>query len=214
MKDAAELAARGAPHGSVVVAARQTQGIGRHGHTWHSAPDGGLYMSMVLRIPARGPEVTLALGLAVQEAVSDLVSADIRWPNDVMLNHRKLAGILVQNSGGALIAGIGLNLNQTAFPEDLQAIATSIRIETGREIPLESVLDRVVAESLRYVNKTKPAILRLFEERSSYVLGKAVEVDGRIRGITDGLDADGFLLVRTPTGIETILAGGVRELLS
>ncbi len=212
MRDAAELAAKGAPHGTVVVAARQTHGIGRHGHTWHSQPDGGLYMSIILRLPAHGPEVTLALGLAVQEAVSNLVSADLRWPNDVMLNHRKLAGILVQAQAGALIAGIGINVNQIAFPDDLIGVATSLRIETGRDIPMDSVLDRVLAESLRYTGKTKPEILRLFDERSTYARGKAVEVDGRYKGVTAGLDPNGFLTVRTATGIETVLAGGVREI--
>ena len=212
MKDAAELAARGVPHGTVVVAARQTHGIGRHGHSWHSGPDGGLYMSIVLRLPAHGPEVTLALGLAVQEAVSDFVSADLRWPNDVMLNHRKLAGILVQAQAGALIAGIGVNVNQVSFPDELHGVATSLRMETGREIAMDSVLDRVLAESLRYTGMAKAGILRLFGERSTYATGKAVEVDGRYRGVTAGLDPNGFLTVRTDTGMETVLAGGVREL--
>lgn len=169
-------------------------------------------MSIILRLPAHGPEVTLALGLAVQEAVSNLVSADLRWPNDVMLNHRKLAGILVQAQAGALIAGIGINVNQIAFPDDLIGVATSLRIETGRDIPMDSVLDRVLAESLRYTGKTKPEILRLFDERSTYARGKAVEVDGRYKGVTAGLDPNGFLTVRTATGIETVLAGGVREI--
>ena len=212
MRDAAELAAKGAPHGTVVAAARQTRGIGRHGHTWHSEPDGGLYMSIILRLPGHGPEVTLALGLAVQVAVSDFASTDLRWPNDVMLNHRKLAGILVQTQSGALIAGIGINVNQIAFPDDLNGVATSLRIETGLEIPMDSVLDRVLAESLRYTGKTKPEILRLFDERSTYARGKAVEVDGRYKGVTAGLDPNGFLTVRTATGIETVLAGGVREI--
>src|SRR4051812_33976914 len=98
MKDAAALASRGEQHGTVVVAERQTAGIGRHGHSWHSEADGGLYMSMILRPQAPGPSITMALGLAVQRAVEDMsgVAPDLRWPNDVMLNDRKLAGIMVQ----------------------------------------------------------------------------------------------------------------------
>jgi BirA family biotin operon repressor/biotin-[acetyl-CoA-carboxylase] ligase len=207
MKDAAALAAKGEPHGTVVVAEHQTAGIGRHGHTWHSEPDGGLYMSLILRLPAPGPELTMALGLAVQATIED---ADLRWPNDVMLNNRKVAGIMVQATEGALIAGIGVNVNQASFPEDLRDIATSLRLETGHEQDREALLHRIVAESLRYVQLPKPEILRRFEARSSYVRGKEVEVDGRLQGTTAGLDENGFLLLQTSTGIERIVAGGVR----
>jgi BirA family biotin operon repressor/biotin-[acetyl-CoA-carboxylase] ligase len=221
MKDAAELAARGEPHGSAVIADVQTAGIGRQGHEWHSEDTGGLYMSIVLRIPvptAVMPVVTMALGLAVQRAVNDIaqVSTDLRWPNDVLLNERKLAGILVQASEGALIAGIGLNVNQKGFPADLRDIATSLAIETGREYAKDELADRVIAESLRYtgllVSAGKQEILRRFEECSTWPRGKAVEVDGKIRGVTEGLDANGFLLVRTPTSLETVIAGGVRPI--
>jgi len=129
-----------------------------------------------------------------------------------MLNERKLAGIMVQAAEGALIAGIGINVNQTSFPDELKDIATSLRIETGCEYDLDSLLDRVVAESLRYVQIDKRGILRRFEERSSYVRGKHVVVDDRVEGITAGLDRNGFLLLRTATGIETVIAGGIRPL--
>jgi BirA family biotin operon repressor/biotin-[acetyl-CoA-carboxylase] ligase len=214
MKDAAVLAANGAPHGTAIVAERQTGGIGRHGHSWHSESPGGLYLSMVLRLPtAPSPALTMALGLAVQRSVDDLtgVTTDLRWPNDVMLNERKLAGILVQSAeGGALIAGIGINVNQSSFPEDLAAIATSLKIETGKEHDKETLLNRVIAESLRYAALSQPEILKQFEARSTYVRGKAVTVDGRIEGVTAGLDANGFLLVQTDAGLQTILTGCVR----
>jgi BirA family biotin operon repressor/biotin-[acetyl-CoA-carboxylase] ligase len=212
MKDAAALAAKGAPHGAAVVAERQTAGMGRHGHSWYSELSAGLYLSIVLRIPAAAPALTMALGLAVQAAINDLaqVSADLRWPNDVMLNDRKLGGIMVQAESSALIAGIGVNVNQTAFPPDLAAIATSLRMETGREHSKESLLKRVIAESLRYAALEKADVLRRFEQSSSWASGKSVRVDDRIEGVTAGLDENGFLLVRTVRGIETIAAGGVR----
>ena len=214
MRDAAALAAEGAPHGTVVVAEEQTAGIGRHGHSWHSAPRDGLYMSMVLRLHEASPILTMSLGLAVQRAVDDLagVASDLRWPNDVLLNERKLAGIMVQAAEDALIAGIGVNVNQRGFPEDLAAIATSLRIETGREHSNDSLLERIVAEVLRHAALRKADVLRQFEARSTYVRGKSVEVEGRIHGITAGLNPDGFLLVKTASGTETILAGGVRAL--
>jgi BirA family biotin operon repressor/biotin-[acetyl-CoA-carboxylase] ligase len=212
MKDAAALAVQGAPHGTAVVAEEQTAGIGRHGHSWHSEPSAGLYLSIVLRLPVATPALTMALGLAVQTAINDLarVATDIRWPNDIMLNERKLGGIMVQAEAGAQIAGIGVNVNHSAFPEDLAQIATSLRIETGLEHSKESLMERIVAESLRYAALGKAEILRRFEESSTWVSGKSVIVDDRISGITAGLDQNGFLRVRTAAGVETILAGGVR----
>ena len=213
MVDAATLSRQGAPHGTAVVAEQQTAGIGRHGHTWHSEPHAGLYLSIVLRIPAATPTLTMALGLAVQRAIDDnaQVSTDLRWPNDVMLNDRKVAGIMVQAcEPGALIAGIGINVNHSTFPEDIREIATSLKIETGHQQDKETLLQRVLAESLRYVQLEKPEILKRFEQHSSYVKGKSVIVDNKLRGITAGLDPHGFLLLKTEAGIETILAGGVR----
>jgi BirA family biotin operon repressor/biotin-[acetyl-CoA-carboxylase] ligase len=212
MKDAAALAAQGAPHGTAVVAEQQTAGIGRHGHSWHSESSAGLYMSIVLRLPAPTPALTMALGLAVQASVNDLarVATDIRWPNDIMLNDRKLGGIMVQTEAGAQIAGIGVNVNQEAFPEELSKIATSLRIETGREHSRDSLLNRILAESLHYAALEKSEILRRFEDSSSWVSGKSVIVDDRLTGITAGLDENGFLRVRTSAGMETVLAGGVR----
>jgi BirA family biotin operon repressor/biotin-[acetyl-CoA-carboxylase] ligase len=225
MKDAAALAARGEPHGTVIVAEKQTGGIGRHGHSWHSEADGGLYLSIILRLPLAGgalPVLTMALGLAAQRAVDDIagVACDLRWPNDLLLNEKKLAGILVQApDAGVLIAGIGVNVNQTAFPEELRSIATSLRLETGQKYSREVLLERIVAESLRYAellaDRGKRPILEQFEARSSYVRGKSVEVeavDRIIAGITAGLDENGFLRVLTAEGIETIVAGGVRPL--
>ena len=213
MKDAAALAAKGEPHGTVVIAEEQTGGIGRQGHSWHSEFGGGLYLSIILRLPDALPVITMGLGLAVQRAVNDFagVSTDLRWPNDVMLNERKMAGIMVQNCDkGVLIAGIGVNVNQTSFPEDLRNVATSLRIETGVEYSKHDLLDHVVAESLRHAGQGKQEILKQFEERSSYVRDKAVVVDNRMRGITAGLDENGFLLLKTDSGIETIISGGVR----
>lgn len=222
MQEAAALAARGEPHGTVVVAEEQTAGMGRQGHSWHSEAAAGLYLSIVLRLPLvldGLPVLTMALGLAVQTAVNEGagVECDLRWPNDVLLNEKKLAGILVQTAESALIAGIGVNVNQSAFPNELSSIATSLLIETGNPQSKDTLLDRIVSTSLEYaalvsVRGTRP-ILEQFEARSSYVRGKEVEVevgDRVIRGITAGLDEKGFLLVDTPNGIETIITGGVR----
>jgi BirA family transcriptional regulator, biotin operon repressor / biotin---[acetyl-CoA-carboxylase] ligase len=211
MKDAAALAAKGEPHGTAVIADLQTAGIGRHGHQWHSENQGGLYLSIILRREI-APSLTLALGLAVQRALHDVaeVSTDLRWPNDVLLNNRKLAGILAQSAEGAVIAGIGLNVNQTEFPPDLAEIATSLRIETGREFSKDVLAERIITESLRYTALSKQEILSRFEENSTWPKGKSVIVDDKIQGVTAGLDENGFLLVQTADKQETIMAGGVR----
>jgi BirA family biotin operon repressor/biotin-[acetyl-CoA-carboxylase] ligase len=223
MRDAAALAARGEPHGTTVVAEEQTAGIGRHGHSWYSEFGGGLYLSIILRpaLPADTlPLLTMALGIATQCAVDGVadVSCDLRWPNDVMLNEKKVAGIMVQAVEGALIAGIGINVNQTVFPDDLRQIATSLRIETGKQYQKEALQERVVSEALAYTallgDRGKSPILQQFEARSSYVSGKAVEValdERSITGVTAGLDENGYLLVRKASGeIEAVIAGGVR----
>jgi BirA family biotin operon repressor/biotin-[acetyl-CoA-carboxylase] ligase len=223
MADAARLAECGEPHGTVVVADEQTAGIGRQGHAWHSESGSGLYLSIILRLPLTPdalPVLTMALGLGVQQAVEEIcgVRCDIRWPNDLLLNERKLAGILVQTGDqGALIAGIGINVNQTAFPEALRTIATSLRMETGREHSKEELLDRVVAACLKQAallaDQGKGHVLRDFEARSTYARGKLVQVDDGTRvfaGVTAGLDDNGFLMVDTPFGMETVMVGGVR----
>ncbi len=184
-----------------------------------------MYLSIILRLtlaPDLLPVLTMALGLATQRAIDDIaeVACDLRWPNDVLLNDRKLAGIMVQGGeapDGVLIAGIGVNVNQSSFPLELREIATSLRNETTREFSKEALLDRVVAESLKYAGllaeRGKRPVLEQFEAHSSYVDGKSVvvEIPGRdIAGITAGLDENGYLRVRTAHGVETIVTGGVR----
>ncbi len=220
MQDAA-----GFPPGTVVVADEQTAGRGRLGRPWHSEAGTGLYFSYVLEPPGEGaalPIVTLALGLAVQEAVQRVAgdSCDLRWPNDVLLNEKKCAGILVELHGGKLVAGVGVNVNQMRFPEALAGIATSLRIETGREHSREEllaqILDAIDAYRALLAEQGPEAILRLYSRASSYVTGRPVIVEGAeaaFEGVTDGLDASGFLWVKTAGGRRRLVrAGGVRPL--
>lgn len=208
MDIAAEL-----PVGAVVVADEQTAGQGRHGHTWHSEAGAGLYVSMVMET---APVLTLALGLAAQQAIQETtgIACDLRWPNDVMLGGRKVAGILVQLVEGKAIAGIGINLNHTAFPDDLAGEATSLRLHADREVNGTKLLIALLNAVENFASEDQESILRLFTHASSYAAGRRVTVeqaDGVISGITAGLDAAGFLIVRKDDGTETlILAGGVR----
>jgi BirA family biotin operon repressor/biotin-[acetyl-CoA-carboxylase] ligase len=223
MHEAIRLATAGCDSGTVVVAAEQTMGHGRFGRPWHSAKGEGLYFSIVLRLklsPADLPVVTLALGLAAADAICTVsgVACDLRWPNDVLIGGRKCAGILTELHDGAVVAGIGINVNQTAFPAEIAAIATSVQIASGKNTALDPLLEILLAKIQEYTallcSEGREPILRLFSAASSYVSGRRVVVDlpeGSVEGTTDGLDASGFLLLRRDNGERTvILAGGVR----
>lgn len=204
-------AAAGLPLGSVVLADEQTAGLGRHGHSWHSEAGAGIYCSLVLE-PA--PVLTLALGLATAEAIarSTGIACDLRWPNDLMLGSRKVAGILVQLVDGAAIAGIGINVNHAALAPELEA--TSLRLHAGRDFPREEIIVALLHSIPSFISEDTETILRLFTHASSYAAGRRVVVhqpDGIIQGVTAGLDPAGFLIVRKDDGTDTlILAGGVR----
>jgi BirA family transcriptional regulator, biotin operon repressor / biotin---[acetyl-CoA-carboxylase] ligase len=202
MRIAADL-----PIGDVVVADEQTAGQGRHGHSWYSAPGAGLYCSIVLEPQ---PLLTLALGLATAHVIP--AGCDLRWPNDVMVGDLKIAGILVQLVAGKAIAGIGINLNHTVFPPELEA--TSLKLITGQETNAEDMLDALLAAIECYTQLEPDDILRLFTRASSYAAGRRVIVnlpDGVIHGTTRGLSPDGYLMLRKDDGTDTlILAGGVR----
>ena len=195
--------------GRIVGAEAQTAGMGRHGRRWISPKGAGLYVSMVLSAkPA--PVVMLALGLAAREVVGN---ADLRWPNDVLLNGKKCAGVLAQLDGNTIIAGIGINVSQTEFPDDLETPATSLLLE-GVTVAREDLLVALVECVDRYTRLSSDEIVRQFTNASSYVFGKRVRVEAGVAGlvgVTCGLDPAGFLRVREDNGAETtILTGGVR----
>lgn len=223
MTEAGRLASAGAPHGTVVVADEQTAGIGRLGRHWLSSADAGIYCSILLRIPIATrelPIVTLALGLATAEAIqrSTRLACDLRWPNDVLVNEHKVAGILAQLQDDCIIAGIGINVNQDSLPDDLRTPATSLRMALGEEVTREallvSLLECVDEFCALLVEQGPSAILRAFANASSYVLHRRVIYEterGSRKGVTAGLDNNGFLKVRSDSGlVEILYTGGVR----
>jgi BirA family biotin operon repressor/biotin-[acetyl-CoA-carboxylase] ligase len=211
--DSTQRAAAGCEPGTIVLADCQLAGLGRHGHTWHSEPGTGIYCSFVL---PPSPVLTLALGLATVAAVAQATGTrcDLRWPNDLMLDNRKAAGILVQLVNGQAIAGIGINVNQTEFPGDLDREAISLRQHAGREFAREDILFALFPAIDSLAGEDPETVLRLFTRASSYAAGRRVTVrqpGGVITGTTVGLDPAGFLIVRQDDGTDTlILAGGVR----
>ena len=215
MTEAARLATDGCASGTVVGADEQTSGQGRLGRAWISAKDSGLYFTVVLRLNLTQdvmPVVTLALGLAVAESITDVsgVVCDLRWPNDVLIGGRKTAGILVQLDTGAILAGIGININNRELPDELHATTLTLS-GTERQELLHKILDAADRYTALLEREGKKPILDLFTHASSYVSGKRVIVDQGVHGTTAGLDPSGFLILQADNGKRSlILAGGVR----
>ena len=228
--EAMSVAARGEPEGSVFIAEEQTAGRGRGGHSWLSEKSAGIYCSVVLRpeiSPADTLAISLAAGLAVRAAVQEITNLvpDLRWPNDVLLAGKKFCGILIEMNAEPtrvryLVLGIGLNVNQSSFPSSLENEATSLRLETGRtwsRVELVAALLKSLHREYRGLvsarGKPPGEIIRRFEEASSSARGREVRVEeeGGYEGVTEGLDANGFLRVRTADGMRTVISGGVRE---
>lgn len=225
-------AENGAPEGMVYFADEQTAGRGRGAHQWSSPPGSGLFVSVLLRPripPADVLWLSLAAGLAVRNAVEQVTSlaCDLRWPNDLLLGKRKFCGILTELNAEVtrirhVVIGIGINVHQLQFPPELRDIATSLHIETDRAWPRQELLAALLqflhrevlalADPLTARGATQ-SILERLERASSWVRGKQVRVEEMegFSGVTDGLDARGFLQVRTPQGLRTVFSGGVRE---
>jgi BirA family biotin operon repressor/biotin-[acetyl-CoA-carboxylase] ligase len=228
---AAHLAERGAAEGTTVAADAQTAGRGRLGRTWFSPPGAGLYVSIILRpsgdLSARSNPsafLTLASGVAIAEGVrtSTGLPAEIKWPNDVMIGRRKLAGILAEAAaqGGRLqhvIVGFGVNLQNTSFPLELADRATSIEAETSRPAERGQIFSQIlIAFSARYRDLQAgrfDAILSAWRALSPSLPGSSVEWDtaaGVMRGRAEDIDEQGALMVRVGTRLERLMAGEVR----
>jgi BirA family biotin operon repressor/biotin-[acetyl-CoA-carboxylase] ligase len=222
-------AAEGAAEGSVFLAEEQTEGRGRGANSWQSPRSIGIYCSVVLR-PTLPPSdvlvLSLAAGLAVQAAIQHVdsqVRIDLKWPNDVLIDGKKVCGILTEMNAEAtrvryIVVGIGINVNQTTFPKEFQA--TSLRLASGSEwsrIELVGALLKSLDREYRRLledSRARESILRRFAESSSWVRGKAVRIeenDSAFDGTTEGLDSRGFLQVRTQAGLRTVLSGTVRD---
>jgi BirA family biotin operon repressor/biotin-[acetyl-CoA-carboxylase] ligase len=227
--DDAKRAARdpATPHGAVWVADAQTRGRGRQGRAWLSPRGENLLFSVLLRVtcpPARVPPIALAAGLAVRDAVAKAIGEDaavkVKWPNDVLVRDRKIAGVLVESSlSGArvehVIVGIGVNVHTRAFPEAIAAVATSVALEAGRGAPpadRAEILADVLAgldHDVEHVAHKGLGILHARLARHDALAGRAVEHDGA-RGIARGIDPDGRLAIEREDGtIVRVVSGEV-----
>jgi BirA family biotin operon repressor/biotin-[acetyl-CoA-carboxylase] ligase len=204
---ARELAAAGAPHGTLVTADEQTAGRGRQGRAWTAPPRSAVLMSLVLR------ELAEALPLAAAVAVCEALPAPamIKWPNDIWIERRKVAGILVEGrpQEGWAVLGIGLNVATEEFPEELRDVATSLRL-AGVSISLDDTLDSILTALDRWLAQPTSDVLAAWRERDA-LRGEEVRwTNGS--GTGAGVDETGALLVDTAAGRVTLDAGEVHLL--
>ena len=225
--EVAHQAQRGSPEGLCIVAGEQTAGRGRLQRHWISPAGAGLYLSVLLR-----PRVDITLwsliplfaALAVHDALleSCALRTDIKWPNDILFDGRKLCGILAEtietNAGRAVVVGIGINLTMEAFPVDLKEVAISIDAATGKSPDAESLLQSLIRLLARRYEMFQGAdgaagVIREWSNCSSFATGKKVSVANggeAFTGVTRGLESDGGLRVETDAGqIRIVRAGDV-----
>jgi BirA family biotin operon repressor/biotin-[acetyl-CoA-carboxylase] ligase len=226
---AIDLGYAGEPHGSVVLAEEQTAGRGRAGRSWYSERASGIHVTILLRpqlSPADAPLITLLAGLSAREAVRTHtgMTPDLRWPNDVILNGKKLGGVLAEMHAEPgrihfLVLGIGINVNHARFPANLAAIATSLRMQTGRTHSRIELLARLLrqleSDYNRFLASGAKQLLEQFAAASSYAEGKRVRItNGResFVGTTAGLEPSGLLRVRRDDGnVSVVVSGDVAE---
>ena len=220
---AMKLGRDGHPGGVAVFAETQTAGRGRFGRRWESAGHAGIWMSLLVRPdgpPNLWPRMTTWAGVGISDALSRLVRKPVRlkWPNDVLIAHRKAAGVLIetaQDAGGRMFAvvGIGVNVNQAGFPPELQSVATSVAVEKGESIDrpalAASLLDCLAAR-WNELEQDFPALLNIARERSS-VLGTWVKLasgNEGVEGLAEDLVEDGQLLLRLDDGSVRLMTAG------
>jgi BirA family biotin operon repressor/biotin-[acetyl-CoA-carboxylase] ligase len=226
--DVAEDAAHGgAPEGVVIAADEQTHGRGRRGRAWSSPPGAGLYVTFLLRPPVATTSrsvlslLTLASGVAVRTAIAQSTGflAELKWPNDLMVGRRKLAGILAEGidvglSTQSVLVGVGINVLAAAHPGDVARRATSLETELGRPIDRALLLEELLMAVPRAYDELRRGetsdMLRQWREASPSAVGRTVwweDPAGRHHGVTAGVDDTGGLLVKTDRGTERLLAG-------
>lgn len=225
--DAKRMAEEGAAHGTMIVADMQTGGRGRRGREWKSASGESIAMTLLLRpdiLPENASMLTLVGALALTDAIDSLTtgSCRIKWPNDIVLNEKKLCGILTEMSTETdyihyVVIGSGVNANQTSFPEEIQSVATSICIEEGKKCNRAAIVAKYLEEFEKYYDifvKTQD-MSGLIEQYNSILVNKdrvvrILDPKGEFTGTALGIDERGELMVRLDHGeIVKVYAGEV-----
>ncbi len=223
---ALSLVLEGAPHGTVVVAEEQVAGRGRFGRSWYSEKASGIYTSIILRpelAPAAAPVLTLMAGVAAHDAVTEVtgLAADIRWPNDLLINGKKVCGILTEMSADVdrirgVVLGLGINVNHRQMPAELAAIGTSLRIEGGKYYSRAKLFVTLLQKLEHYYRMLldddgNKAITERWAKLSTYARAKRIRVttrSGEFLATTLDLDSTGALRIRRDNGQEDKLLSG------
>lgn len=221
------LAEEGAAHGTLAVADRQTAGKGRRGRSWESPKGKNIYMSILLRPdmePSKAPQLTLVMAMSVAQAIREHEQMDvqIKWPNDIVLNKKKICGILTEMSTEIdyidhVVIGIGINVNDEFIPEELQEKATSMKLEAKRSIQRSSLIATIMKHfEVNYEKFMEKLDLSFMQEDYNAILvnfGKEVTVigaDAQWNATAKGITSTGELLVEKADGsIEEIYSGEV-----
>jgi len=209
-----QLARDGAPHGLVLLAHEQLSGRGRRGNSWSAAAGENLTFSILLRpeeTKAHWPRLALATGLAVAESLEEFgCTAGIKWPNDVWIEQRKVAGILVEAGADFVIVGIGINVHTTEFPAEIADSATSLQLALGRAPGRERVLEAAIRRfAVRHtrIGGDFPLLVEAINQRC--VLNGArvvlITASGPKSGVVRGISPNGELLLETSSGTEALI---------
>lgn len=222
---AKQLAENGASHGTLVVAEQQNAGRGRRGRGWVSPPGCSIYMSILLRpefLPEKAPMMTLVMAYSVTESLRAYTGLDIqiKWPNDVVLNGKKLVGILTEMNTeidyiNHVVIGVGINVNMNSFSEEIAGTATSLRIETGKLVKRSTLIAEIMGRFERdyeeYVREGNLSGIREAYNRLMVNCGKEVRILGvqePFRALALGINDNGELLVRKEDGSEEAVYAG------
>lgn len=222
---AKELGEKGAPHGTLVVADRQSAGRGRRGRGWESPPGCSIYMSVLLRPvfrPSRAPMLTLVMAYSTAKALGSCTGLEIRikWPNDIVLNGKKLVGILTEMSSeidyiNHVVIGIGVNVNMDFFSDEIAKTATSLRIETGRIMKRSTLILEIMKhfeqDYDRFLKAGNLSGIREDYNRMLVNCGKEVRILGAkepYQALALGINDSGELLVRKQDGSEEAVYAG------
>ncbi len=225
--EALSLARDDAVEGTIILAEAQSKGRGRQGRSWISPPSTGLYLSVILRpqtLPELRPRLSLVAAVAAASAIDQIgVRPGLKWPNDIMIGHRKVGGILTEacfdkKDPGFVIVGVGINVNTdpTDFSASTRDLATSLSLHTGKVISRLALLKELLYQLENWYELFRKdsfgGILKAWHEYETF-LGSSVEVrfgDSTLLGIAEDLDSDGALLVRDRDGhVHRVVAGDI-----
>jgi len=221
---AKKLAARGAPEGTLVVSEKQTQGRGRKGRVWFSPAEAGIYASLILRpamTPGEAPQITFLTAVSAAETLIHLTRLDVRikWPNDLLVKGKKIAGILTEISTGQglleyAVVGLGINVNTPAFPDEIRQTATSILVETGERFSRTSLIREYLRRQETYFRRLKiggfEPILNRWKELAD-TIGRRIRVempDKVVVGRAEDIDPQGVLILRDTKGVSYRIVSG------